>query len=202
LTKSWKYRSTIKSRPFFYIETKKLTDLILQGFNDYELREKVVKENILQAASVTRRKEIAATVLRRLHKLDEFLLKHIQSNSIETSKAIVLYSIIKSDRLFYEFIHEVIYEQISIGNMTLKDSDFDNYFEMKRVQSETVASWQDYTIYKLKQVYKRVLFETGLIQRQNKHNKIVIPIIDPTVSDHIKQIEDAPFIHIVLGGGK
>lgn len=202
LTKNTQYRSTIKSRPFFYMETKKLTDLILQGLNDYEIKEKVVSENVLQSTSIARRKEVAAVILKRLHILDEFLLNHILNNTVETSKSIVLYSIIKTDRLFYEFIHEVLYEKMLIRNFLLKDTDLDNYFETKKVQSEIVASWQPYTFYKLKQVYKRILFEAGLLHHDNKHHNIVIPIIDPAVIDHIKQIDHTSFIPIVLGGGK
>lgn len=184
------------------METKKVTGLLLQGFNDYEIRKKVTEENILQINNLTRRKEVAAVILNRLSILDEFLLKQIQHNSVETSKAIVLYSIMKTDRLFYEFIHEVIYEKILIRNLLLKDSDLENYFETKKTQSEIVASWKEYTIYKLKQVYKRVLFEAGLLQREKQHHTIIIPIINPAVIEHIKQIENTPFIHVVLGGGK
>lgn len=181
---------------------KKLAELILQGFNDYEIRKKVTEENILQINNLTRRKEVAAAILKRLHILDEFLLKQIKQNSVETSKAIVLYSIMKTDRLFYEFIHEVVYEKILIGNFIIKDSDLENYFETKKTQSKIVSSWKEYTIYKLKQVYKRVLFEAGILRHENQHHAIVIPIIDPSIIEHIKQIEDTPFIQIVLGGGK
>lgn len=202
MTKNWRYRSTIKSRPFFYFETKKLAKLILEGFNDYEIRKKVTEENILQINNLTRRKEVAAVIQKRLHILDEFLLKQILHNSVETSKAIVLYSIMKTDRLFYEFIHEVIYEKILIRNQLLKDFDLETYFETKRTQSEIVASWKAYTIYKLKQVYKRVLFEAGILEQEKQHHTIVIPIIDPAVIEHIKQTDNTPFIHVLLGGGK
>lgn len=202
MTNTWRYRSTIKSRPFFYIETKKLAQLLLQGLNDLELREQVVKENIFQSSSIPRRKEIASTIIRRLRILDEFLLTQIEKNTVDTSKSIVLYSIIKTDRLFHEFMHEVIYEKTIISNHLLNEADFDYYFETKKVQSKTVASWTDYTIYKLKQVYKRILTEAGFIMRDGKRYEILTPVIDPTVVKHIKEIETTLFIPFILGGGK
>jgi len=186
LEKNWQYRSTIKSRPFFFIETKKLSALILEGLNDYEIREEVVENNIFQTKNISRRKEIASTILRRLHQLDTFLQKNLTNNTVETSKAIVLYSIIKTDRLFYEFMFEVIYEKLLIQDLMLKDSEIDTYFNNKKGQSEVVGGWKDYTIYKLKQVYKRILREAGLLHNDNNNLKITVPMIDPNVISHIK----------------
>src|SRR5699024_5339780 len=104
----------------------------------------------------------------RLNILDKFLLEQIKVNSVETSKCIVLYAIMKTDRLFYEFLHEVIYEKILISDVKLTDIELNEYFETKKLQSDTVANWSDYTIYKLRQVYKRVLTEAGLLVRDDK----------------------------------
>ena len=53
------YKSTIKSRPFFYIETKKAAELINKGFKEFEIKGKVKKDNIFQVNTETRRSEIA-----------------------------------------------------------------------------------------------------------------------------------------------
>ncbi len=45
------YRSTIKSMPYLYIETKKAATLILQGFKDFEIKDMSIKENIFQMKS-------------------------------------------------------------------------------------------------------------------------------------------------------
>ena len=104
LTNNWRYRSTIKSRPFLYLETKKLAQLKLKDVTEYEMKKVVVDNNILQTQNIARRKEIATVILKRLDILSPYLLEEIEKNTVETSKAIVLYSIIKTDRLFYEFI--------------------------------------------------------------------------------------------------
>lgn len=194
------YRSTIKSRPFFYSETKKLAFLHKEGLNELEIRQQVLDENILQITSLARRKEVAAIITKRIHSLDEFLINKMITGSIETSKVIVLYAIIKTDRLFYEFIHEVITEKIIVNDLRLNEIDLDNYFETKKIQSKTVASWQDYTIYKLKQVYKRILFEAGFLKRNNNFHTITVPIIDPEVTKHLFQMDQTPFLRTILGG--
>lgn len=193
------YRSTIKARSLFYIETKKLTNLILNNLNDKELTDFIINKNIFQVNSETRRKEIARTIELRLQSLDLFLQHQILESNLETSKSIVLYSIVKTDQLFKEFMHEVIYENSITQANRFKDVDINRYFESKKQQSETVNSWSDNTIYKLKQVYKTILVDAGFITRESNRYDITLPIIDPVIADHIKKHDHTPFIHHLFG---
>lgn len=92
-----KYRSTIKSRPFLYVETKQLACLILQGLNELEIKEIVLRKNIFQVKTEARKREIASTVRSRLNTLDDYLAKKMIDSDLETSKLIVLYTILKTD---------------------------------------------------------------------------------------------------------
>lgn len=195
-----KYRSTIKSRPYFYNETKTLAELLLKGLNDVEIKEKVIEENVLQLNSETRKKEVASIVLRRLDVLDEFLIKKIINGDVETSKIIVLYGILKTDRLFFEFVDEIFRDKLAYQEMIITDRDFYSYFETKRQQSKSVAQWVDYTFYKLQQVYIRILFEAGLMKNQKGDRELDVPVINLDVVDHIVNIGDARFIHAIIGG--
>ncbi|WP_088049427.1 DUF1819 family protein [Virgibacillus dakarensis] len=193
------YRSTIKSKPFFYRETRKLTEFYTQGFNEDEIRDQVINQNIFQVKTETRKKEIASTILKRLKTLDDLLLNKIVTADITTSKLIVLYAILKTDRLFCEFMNEVFREKLVIQDPTLEDRDFNAFFEAKRQQSETVAKWKDYTFYKLQQVYVRILFEAGLLSKHNR--EIQIPLMNPDVLDHIRSTDEQRIINTIVGEG-
>ncbi|RDW17505.1 DUF1819 domain-containing protein [Oceanobacillus arenosus] len=199
LEKELQYRSTIKSKPYFYLETKQLSGLIVQGLNELEINEHVINLNIFQVKSESRKKEIASTILKRLTALDTYLIDKIITSDVETSKLIVLYSILKTDRLFYEFMHEIFREKIVYRDLQLTDRDFHTYFEAKRQQSETVAEWKEYTFYKLQQVYVRILFEAGLLKNQKGNREIEIPIINPDVLDHIRNSDDGRYINVIAG---
>lgn len=41
-----KYTSTLKSRPYFYLELKKTSMLKLKGFNYNEIKQKLIDENV------------------------------------------------------------------------------------------------------------------------------------------------------------
>ena len=105
-----KYSSTIKTRGFLFHEAKKASTLYLQGFTFAEIMQKAVEENIFLLNTENRRKEIAATVLERIGTLDDFLHNKLVYGIQETGKQIVLYTINKTDRLFFEFMQEVYRE--------------------------------------------------------------------------------------------
>ena len=193
------YKSTIKSKPFFYKESKKAASLIIQGLNNVEIKNKSINENIFQVNTESRKKEIASIVLKRLNVLDDYMLQKIVEGSMETSKILVLISIMKTDRLFFEFMSEVFREKIILKDFYLNDADFNIYFERKKEQSERVRSWNEYTFCKLKQVYSRILFEVGLIKNKNGSREILRPIIEKELEDHLSKTGDEIYFKVLLG---
>ncbi|MDI6605125.1 MAG: DUF1819 family protein [Thermoanaerobacteraceae bacterium] len=193
------YKSTIKSRPFFFKETKKVAELINKGLKEFEIKNKAKNDNIFQVNTETRRSEIASIVLRRLKVLDDFLIEKIAKGNVDTSKQIVVYAIMKTDRLFFEFMYEVFREKILLRDFTLQDKDFNIFFDRKKEQSERVASWDDYTFYKLKQVYIRILFEAGFLKNQKNDREIARPIIEEDVAYHFKEIGDTKYLNALIG---
>ncbi|KHD13524.1 DUF1819 family protein [Clostridium butyricum] len=193
------YKSTIKSRPYLYKETKKATNLINKGLEIKELKNESLVNNIFQVETEARMKELASIIVTRLKELDSYLIQKIESSNIETSKIIVLYAILKNDRLFFEFMNEVYKEKILLKDLYIRDKDFGVFFQNKREQSDKVDSWSEYTFKKLKQVYIRILFESGLIANQKGEREIVLPIIDSEVKDYIYKLGDKVYINAILG---
>lgn len=193
------YKSTIKSRPYLYKETKKAASLINKGLEIKKIKNESLENNIFQVETETRMKELASIIEIRLKELDSYLIQKIESSNIETSKIIVLYAILKNDKLFFEFMNEVYKEKILLKDLFIRDKDFCVFFQNKREQSDKVNSWSEYTFKKLKQVYIRILFESGLIANQKEDRKMVIPIIDSEVKDYIYKLGDKIYINAILG---
>ena len=193
------YKSTIKSRPYLYKETKKAASLVNRGVEISSLKSESIEHNIFQVETETRMKELASIIGTRLKELDSYLIQKIESSNIETSKIIVMYAILKNDRLFFEFMNEVYKEKIVLKDLFIRDKDFGVFFQNKRELRDKVNSWSEYTFKKLKQVYIRILFESGLIANQKGDREIVIPIIDGEVKDYIYKLGDKVYINAILG---
>ena len=193
------YKSTIKSRPYLYKETKKASSLINMGLELERIKEKSLEDNIFQLESEARKKEVASIITARLKAVDSRVIYNIENSNIETSKILVLYAILKTDRLFFEFINEIYKEKILLKDLFIRDKDFSAFFQNKREQSEKVLSWSEYTFKKLKQVYIRILFESGLIYNQKGDREIKLPIIESEVKSHLYKIGDNIYINAILG---
>lgn len=193
------YKSTIKSRPYLYKETKKASMLINRGLEVDGIKGKSLEDNIFQLESESRKKEVASIIITRLKSLDKEIIYDIENSNIETSKILVLYSILKTDRLFFEFMNEVYKEKIILKDLYIRDKDFSVFFQNKKEQSEKVASWSEYTFKKLKQVYIRILFESGLIVNQKGDKEIKLPIMDNEVKDYIYKNDGRVYINAILG---
>lgn len=195
-----KYRSTIKARSYLYLELKKAANLYIEGFSTANIRQKALDENTFSLNSENRIKEIASTVLERLGALDEILIDKLANSNLETSKQIALYAILKTDRLFFEFMQEVYKEKYLVGDYQITDKDFAIFFRRKAEQSQQVAGWTDYTFYKLKQVYKRILIEAGFVKKNNKNIEITRPFMEQELIDYLDEKGDNIYLKAMLGG--
>lgn len=193
------YTSILKSRPYLYLELKKASELKLQGMGEEIIRSKAIEENIFAVNTEARKKEIASTVINRIEILDNYILGKIVNGSLQTSKQLAIYSILKTDCLFFEFMKEVYREKLILNDLIITDKDFNVFFRRKAEQSEQIAGWKDYTFYKLMQVYKRVLSEAGFIKNSKKEVEIIPQIIDQEVVNHLKDIGDGPYLEAMLG---
>lgn len=194
-----KYSASMVSRPFLYLEMKRAASLKLEGLKDDEIRKKAIDENIFLAKSESRIKELISITKKRMKVLDGFLLDKIVNGNIDASKQVVLYSIMKTDLLFFEFMNEVYKEKYILNDLTITEKDLNIFFERKSEQSERVSSWKDYTYYKLKQVYLRVLYEAGFVEKDNNKYKIRPPIIERELIEHISKKKDKSYIEAMLG---
>ncbi|AOY75383.1 DUF1819 family protein [Clostridium formicaceticum] len=193
------YTSILKSRPYLYLELKKASQLKNQGLDEKTIRSKAIEENIFAVNTEARKREIASTVINRIEGLDNYILDKIVNGSLQTSKQLAIYSILKTDRLFFEFMKEVYKEKLLLKDFIITDKDFNVFFRRKAEQSDQIAEWKDYTFYKLKQVYKRVLSEAGFIKNSKKEVEIIPQIMEEEVVQHLKNIGDMPYLEVMLG---
>lgn len=133
--------------------------------------------------------------------MDAPLLNLLVHGSLYSSKLVALIAIMKTNRLFLEFIEEVYLEKVRLGEQELESKDFRGFFNHKAEQSTRVAGWQEYTLKKLAQVYSKILVEAGLIN--NTHKKILTPpIIEEELLVHLREIGDHRLISAMTGGSR
>lgn len=180
-----KYSAGIVSRPFWYQETRKTAKRIDAGAPKASLKQMVFEENVYQAPTAYRTKQIYNAVTRRLAVMDDYLINEIAHADLATSKLLVLISIMKTDLLFFEFVYEVFREKLLFGEHLIKDMDFNIFWSRKTEQSEVVSNWTEYTFNKLKQSYARIMFEAGILESSVGERNVVKAVFKPEVHRYL-----------------
>lgn len=187
---------------FWFSEFKKTIELINKGCSFEEIKDKVLNDNIFMTPTQARAKQIYVTVSNRVKSLEPSFYTLFEESDLLTQKLINLIAIMKSDQLLGEFVYEVYREKLMINMDELSDSDIRIFFKDKQMQSEKVAGWTDYTLKRLGGYYKMVLTEAGVIESgENSTRKIVKPIIDMELENHLKD-EQMAYYYDALTGGK
>jgi hypothetical protein len=157
------YSASMVSCLFWLAETRKTAGYLMSGLSKEEIKKLALSENIYQVKAQGRTIRILGVTHKRLESLPKVLVEAVATADIATAKQLVLISIMKTDRLFFEFVYEVYKERIILGEHVLPDRDINRYFDDKLMQSTVVARFSESAIKKLKQCYPRMLFEAGLI---------------------------------------
>ena len=196
---SLKYSAGLASTSFWFIESKKIAEFILEGYSKKEIMEIALKDNLFKVETNTRTKEIVNGVYKRLSSFPEDVLYYFINVDVNSARIFVLISILNNDKLFFEFMYEVFREHILLGNLTLKNRDFDIFFDNKSYQSEIIEKWTDDTIARLKRGYRNMLSEAGVLDTSKKDNIITIPFIDLKLQQLLLDNNFGPYLFAITG---
>lgn len=193
MTKELVYSATLTGASFLVYELKQVLKLKMQGLSDKKIKEKVIEDNLFEYQVKASLKRSLPSVIRRANTLDETLQQMVLERELEVVKVINLYAIMKTDKLFFEFMYEVIKEKLDANNYLLEKKDLNVFFTTKAEQDEKMANWTELTVNKLKQVYMKLLYEAGLL-RDKKSGELIRLLFDQEIKNHLIRIGDTPYL--------
>jgi hypothetical protein len=194
-----KYSAGMVSKPFWFAEFKKVIKLLKEGCSFDDIKKMNLEENLFGVAKEYRGKEIYNCVSSRAKVFTDEMINLFCTSDIATQKVMALISVLKTDKLFYEFLYEVYREKVIIGIMELEDSDISIFFKNKQAQDETVASWKDYTLKKLRNSYINYLRDAGLIFENESKKEITPPILDVALERYLQSQNEQYIVKALTG---
>ena len=194
-----KYRTALMNRPFMYIESKRIAEMMLQGKTEEERRYEAIELNAIQMPSLDRRKTSYKEISHRLSFLDEFLLEKFMNSDADTSKAILAYAILQVDQLYYEFMREIYLEKILLLQKDLAKKEVINFLYKKAEQSEVVAKWADNTKERLASGFIQMMRESSFIVSNHEEHQVKRPLINQSVGEYLRKNGIKPIVEIMLG---
>lgn len=193
------YSATNMTVGLMYKELRLTSQLIKDGLTPKEIRKKAYEDNIYQARSENFNKTITSILLTRINTLDEKLIEMLSSANIELEKQIAVYSVMKSDRLFFEFMREVYAEKIINKEYKIYSKDIEKFMDRKREQSQKINSWKTTTTKRLRSSYVNMLYDSNFAKKNKDYIEIVVPIIDYNLAKYLKQINQEYYLNAMNG---
>lgn len=185
------YIASLTREPFMYYEMKITAELLRKGLSEEETVDKIFKENLYQYPTERSLKMRARACIKRLNALeDEELVSWIINRPLDISIQVCLYAMMKHSRLIWEFMITVIGEKYRTRNYSYSRMDLNVFFTRLQEQNDTVASWSDSTINKLKSVIASLLKENGYIEKTTS-KRLNEVLLDYKLKDKIIENGDA-----------
>jgi hypothetical protein len=174
--------------PYLYLETRKAAKLIVAGETPETVVHLSVESNIFQLDKEIRRLKLAQKVALRLGAVSRPVVELIANGRDENARLGVFYAIIKTDLLFFEFMRDVYRDKAQIGQTTLTDFDMSEFLRNKVCENERMQTWTDNNLKSVKNTYKKILRDAGLIKQSGADLLITKPI----ANDELRAAWDGP----------
>ena len=198
--KELEYSAGFMAQAVWFIEFKKTVQMIYDGKTKDEIRHACVEENLFGAPNPYRSGRMFGYLTNRAAAMDAELLELFLHSDMNTQKIINLICILKTDRLFYEFVYEVYREKAYLGIDTLSLGDISAYFHNKGSQVEKVSSWNESTFRRLRTCYTRALCEAGLVTTENKKDfRITPPLLDLSLEQYLTRANQTAILKAITG---
>ena len=177
------YSAKLTAEPFLYNETKIIAEYILNGEDVNELKKRNIEENLIHYKKPKSIQRVNSPIFRRLSVLDEEMLREFIYSDIDTSRYILLYAIMKTDKLVRDFVIEVYKDKLLMRKGYIEKIDIDNWYEDKCTISQTLRERSESTTNKLKQVIMKIMQDSGLVKKEREKNNYRFKVIRPLLKD-------------------
>lgn len=193
------YSAGLMSQSFWFLEFKKAVRLRQEGLDYNEIKKKCVEENLFGAAKEYRALRMAGYIITRLKAMDDTLVELFCSSDLATQKLINLITILRTDRLYFEFVYEVYREKVILGVESMEDIDVNVFFTKKEAQNELIAGWKDSTKRHLRSCYLNFMTDANLLTVIDKKKTITPPILDIALERYLKAMDEDVMVKALTG---
>jgi hypothetical protein len=184
----------------WYREMKKAISLILDEKKTAEdIRELSNKENIFNASSASRARDMQRTIIRRIAAVNQEYLVFFLKQTVEVQEQMSIIMVMLTDHAFLDFMNLVYREKLIKGDLILHDGDIMGFFHGLQEKNERTAKWTDASIKKVRDNYKSMLKEAGMLSDAGANRKIIKPIINKEMKDFL-DVQGLDRIYRILAG--
>ena len=170
------FSGSLTREQFMFHEMRITARLILSGLNESQILARAVEDNLFQYPTEREIKSKCRACIKRLVCISDMpvIAEALANGTIFEAKQAALIAMMCQSRLLAEFMITVIGEKYKKLDMTLTRKDMNLFFQRLAEEDETVASWTDATVSKIKSVIRNCLKETEFIT--STQSEVLLPV--------------------------
>lgn len=157
------YKGDIVAGSLMVSESRKIAELLLEGDDDKNFLNKVLKDNLLQKRSPVTAKREARLILARLKGLDSDFWYLVRDGSQEQTIQVLFCAALKQNRLLGDFVQQVIQTKIKTFQKEISIQDWQAFFEQCQNLEPAIGKWSETTRNKVRQVIFKILAQAQII---------------------------------------
>lgn len=184
---------------FWFAEFRKMTELLQSGMGAAEIRKRNGDENIFGCSSPQRADMVFRVVLARINSLDSSFYPVFLNGSLNAQKLIALIAAMSHDALLFDFVDELVRDNLITGRNEFTDSDIRTFFRNVQSRDANAAKWTERTCARLATSYKTMLYEAGVTNKARFRRTIYRPIFEPEAELWLKNHGLSDTLHALTG---
>ena len=193
------YSATLTGGPFLYNECKIIGKHLLDNEDPSSLRKRNISENLIQYKKTNSISRVNSPIFTRLLALSKEQLDFFVNADIQQSKYMLIYAIMKTDRLVKEFVRELYYDKLLMNDEHIEKYEITKWFNSKYDVSEFLRSRSESTQYKLQQVMLQIMTASGLLKKNGELFEINRPLLCNEFIDLLKETDDYEYAKSIGG---
>lgn len=162
------YNGSLTAEQFLFYEMRIASKMYLEGVKVEDAVERIKKDNLFQYPTERQVSRLTRACYKRIEALNnESLVRELAYAPNKIAKQINLYAIMRYNRLVWEFMVLVIGEKYRNQDFAFSRKDINAFFTRLQAQDDSVSTWSEGTINKIKSVLIRMLIETEYLDDKN-----------------------------------
>jgi hypothetical protein len=191
------YAGSLTGEPFMLHENKIVASMLLNEDSLDLIKRTVVQENSFGYRTVKSIPKRVNSIIKRIAKLDPLLLNKIANELSGDGRIVVLYSIYLRDRLFNEFLNEIIAEKFSIRDFNFDKRTIQKFISDKSDSERKIQEFTKETKLKLVNIIFNILKEAGLIVKYDQSFRLNNLLISSDLRNYYDNKGDPRFLKSV-----
>jgi hypothetical protein len=161
-------------------ETKVLTEVLLTHPTPAEWKRLVGEENVLQKNSMHFAGRVARAIKHRLEPLGEPFWRDLLQADTETSKQLILFSVLVRSKAMMEFMSTVIADAHRVYQVELHISSWNDFIDTRSRSVAGLETYAESTVIRMGNNVFRMLIDCGYLSEgrvKTLHKPFVLPLV-------------------------